>query len=753
MHLVDRGGELFVQWMSRLSGRMSGYERRSAVVGVGLLLALAVTYCLLFDEVGQDDRNLLRLSVLLGLAYVTGYARIIIPRRQGVTTFNIREASYSLLLIGGEPRLVIPALVALRMHQWWLTGNTTKWRLLTAATGLETILVQTWVFHHFGLLGSPDSVTLPVVLQAAPYLAASALLSFGVFSLVHPARSVKDTAKLVPPRVIAGVSALSWTASLLGMVFFVPEVDEPRRIIANFGPFLLLGLAAAVNLKQFNRAQQWSQASRLIDSWDMSASQVLQLVQRIHRLSPRAAQILLVEDRSSGKTFRAWTSSFGMRNSVEVIDGTLEEVLVDYPESGNQVRRGDPWNQPGAVGWLTSDTSRPGIALLQVSPRVQVPVLPAIPQSGITYLTLPAEALLDQLARAARLHEAAQVAGNGLPGTLRNLTEGFATVGGDGRIKSWNRSLERLTGVLEGDAVGGTITDHFETTQVVGADDNKPLLSLRQPDGALLLIHATVSTVESHIGRDTVYAFRDVTETVAMVESRNQFLAYVAHELKSPLMTLHLQADELEDRLGPDDDLVNGFNAVLAQLTSYLSDMSTASEMGTSHTTLTSSSHSVPGRRVLEFPWLDKTREVYERIEIVESAQFRVVADLLRSRQVLTNIVSNALKYSPNESPILIEFGVAAGGVFGYYKVTDRGIGVPSGDRDRVFEPYFRARNSGGAGGGGLGLALSHNLARQMGGDLRYEPNPDGGSIFTFYVPLARSEPQDEVPREAHADA
>lgn len=741
-----------MQWLTRLSGRMSGYEKRSAIVGAGLLLALAVTYCLLFGEVGQNDRGLLRLSVLLGLAYITGYARIIIPRRQGVTTFNIREASYSLLLIGGEPRLVIPALVALRVHQWWLTGNTTKWRLLTAATGLETILVQTWVFHHFGLLGAPDNVTLPVVLEAAPYLAASALLSFGVFSLVHPARSVKATAKLVPPRVIVGVCALSWAASLLGMLFFVPEIDGARRTIASFGPFLLLGLAAAVNLKQFNRAQQWSQASRLIGSWDMSASQVLQLVQRIHRLSPRAAQILLVEDRSSGKTFRAWTSTFGMRSSVEVLEGTLEEVLVDYPESGNQVRRGDPWNHPGAVGWLTSDTSRPGIALLQIAPRVQVPVLPAIPQ-GTTYLTLPAEALLDQLARAARLHEAARVAGNGLPGTLRNLTEGFATVGGDGRIKSWNRALERLTGISEGDAVGGTIEDHFETTQVVGADDNRPLLSLQHPDGALLLIHATVSTVESHIGRDTVYTFRDVTETVAMVESRNQFLAFVAHELKSPLMTLHLQADELEDRLGPDDDLVNGFNAVLTQLTSYLADMSTASEMGTSHTTLTSSSHSVPGRRVLEFPWLDKTREVYERIEIVESARFRVVADLLRSRQVLTNIVSNALKYSPHESPILIEFGVDADNVFGYYQVTDRGIGIPSGDRDRVFEPYFRARNSGRGSGGGLGLALSHNLARQMGGDLRYEPNPGGGSIFTFYVPLARSEAQDEIPSEAHADA
>lgn len=752
MQLGERGVQT-VQWLTRLSGRMSGFEKRSAIVGAVLLLALGVTYCLLFNETGQEERDLLRLSVLLGLAYVTGYARIIIPRHQDVTTFNIREASYSLLLIGGEPRLVIPALVALRAHQWWLTGNTAKWRLLTAATGLETILVQTWVFHHFGLLGSPDSVTIQVVLQAAPYLAASSLLSFLVFSLVHPARSVKDTARLVPPRVIAGVCALSWAASLLGMVFFVPETYGAHHSIASFGPFLLLSLAAAVSLKQFNRAQQWSQASRLIDVWDMSASQIMQLVQRIHRLSPRAAQILLVEDRSADRTYRAWTSGYGMRCSVEVLDRPLEEVRAEYPEAGTQVRRGDPWNHPGVTGWLTSDTSRPGIVLFQVSPPVRVQILPAIPQSGVTFLTLPAEALLDQLARAVRLHEAARIAGNGLPGTLQNLTEGFATVGQDGRIKSWNRALERLTGVPEEDAIGGEISDHFETSQVVGADDNKPLLSLRQPDGALLLIHATVSTVESHIGRDTVYAFRDVTETVAMVESRNQFLAFVAHELKSPLMTLHLQADELEDRLGADDELVSGFNAVLTQLTSYLSDMSTASEMGTSHTTLQSSSQSVPGRRVLEFPWLDKTREVYDRIEVVEvDDQFRVVADLLRSRQVLTNIVSNALKYSPQESPVRIEYGVDTDGLFGYYRVTDRGIGIPPGDRTRVFEPYFRARNSGMVGGGGLGLALSHNLARQMGGDLRYEPNPEGGSVFTFYVPLAQSEPRDEVPGEAYAD-
>ena len=731
---------------------MTGFEKRSATVGLTLLVALSVTYGLLFDMSDIDRHDYVQLTVLLGLAYIAGYTRIVIPRRRGVTTFNIREASYSLLLIGGDPKFVIPALLVLRIHQWWLTGSDAKWRLLTAATGVETILLHTWLFHYLGILGSPESVTPAIVVDAMPFMAVSALLSFVVFSLVHPANSVKQTATSVPVRVVLGVTLMGWTASVLGMLFFLPENAGAYRTIETAGPLLLLGLAAAVTLQQFNRSQFWTQASRLINDWRMDPEQIRQLLLRVRRLNPSVSQILLVEDRESGVTYRAWSRGLSVTCQVDVVDRSLSDVLSDYPESGVQVSRKDKWNLLEASGWMTSDTSRSRVALIQIAPPVQVLLLPTLPQNGRTYLSLPAESILDQLSRALQQYAVENQARSGLATTLRNLTEGFTTVDDSGIIRSWNRAMERISGVSEREAAGTPLSALLHDSEVAGVDD-EPLLSARRPDGSVAVLHATRSDLDVNGEHIAIYTVRDVSETVAMVESRNQFFAFVAHELKSPIMTLYMQSDELEDRLGENDQLVLAFQHSVDQLAGHLSDMSTASETGTRYAKVHTNARTLSARQVLEYPWLDRTREIFPRIWVHELGDFKARVDVLRSQQVLTNLVDNALKYSPATKPILLEFGVAPGSECGFFRVTDEGIGVPAEVQGRVFEAHFRADNTGSTNGDGLGLSLSRNLARQMGGDLTYAPGAVRGSIFTFHVPLAiESEPEEQVPCDAHAD-
>jgi signal transduction histidine kinase len=109
------------------------------------------------------------------------------------------------------------------------------------------------------------------------------------------------------------------------------------------------------------------------------------------------------------------------------------------------------------------------------------------------------------------------------------------------------------------------------------------------------------------------------------------------------------------------------------------------------------------------------------------------VGDPDRVRQVIRNLVSNALRYGGDA----IRVEVLSGGTNAKVLVCDTGIAIPEQDRERIFEPYQRAHNAPGlAGSIGLGLAISRQLAQLMGGDLTYR-HQNGESIFEFALPLA----------------
>lgn len=731
---------------------MTAHERRSALVGLALLGAILVSYALVFD-VRNTESTGEPLYLLLGLAYITGYTRIVLPRRQGVTTFNIREASYSLALIGGEPRYIIPVLLLFRLHQWWLTGVNTKWRLLTVATGLETILIQIWLFDYLDVLAQPSNVDFSTVAVAAPVLAAGSLVSYLVFSLVHPSRTVLETARSVPLNVIAGVCGMSWFASMLGLVFYVPENSLNYARVADIGPLLLLALAAVVTLQQFNRSQHWAQASRVLSDWRMETEQVRQVVKQLHRLGPAASLTLLIEDRTTGTTLRTWTTHFGWVSQVERLPMTLREALDGYPESGTVARRSSPWNLPRASGWMTSDTDHQRVALIQVSPAVRVNLLPTVPHAAHTDVPLPVESLLESLSASIHQYEIAGLSTTpGLANMLRHLTEGFA-VSTDGRISSWNLALARLTGVSEEEAIGTSLHDHVRPSSIRVGDRESSLMTATRADGSSVYLQTTMSVISTDFQRDVIYAFRDVTETVASAESRSQFFAYVAHELKSPVTALYMQSDELEERLGEDDELVESVRFAVDQLSSHLADMATASELHLARSSLPTASHQLQASEILDFPWLVTTQRLHPRVRTQEATDFEGIVDVFRSHQIITNLVTNALKYSPEGTPVVLEYGVGHQAcTHGYFRVIDKGPGIPAEILDGLFQPYFRGPNSHNTPGSGLGLALSRNLARQMGGDLTYEPGPDGGSVFSLWVPLSTPslEPEYEVPGEAY---
>ncbi|MCX7599786.1 MAG: CHASE2 domain-containing protein [Armatimonadetes bacterium] len=125
-----------------------------------------------------------------------------------------------------------------------------------------------------------------------------------------------------------------------------------------------------------------------------------------------------------------------------------------------------------------------------------------------------------------------------------------------------------------------------------------------------------------------------------------------------------------------------------------------------------------------------------------------VSADRSKLEEVLTNLIDNAIKYSPHGGRI--EVSAAFDGAFVRFSVRDRGIGIPEEARQDLFQRYRRVRGESREHipGTGMGLYLCKQLVEGQGGCIWYEPNPEGGSIFSFTLPVAPKTPDGE---DSHA--
>lgn len=127
---------------------------------------------------------------------------------------------------------------------------------------------------------------------------------------------------------------------------------------------------------------------------------------------------------------------------------------------------------------------------------------------------------------------------------------------------------------------------------------------------------------------------------------------------------------------------------------------------------------------------IDTRRVALDRDALVET-------DPLRTRQILVNLLVNAIKFTPRGGSIGVEARETEPGCLDLV-VWDTGIGIPLAEQDRIFEPFYQAGGAlrAGSDGAGLGLAISRQLARLMGGDIFLASEPGSGSRFTVRVPL-----------------
>lgn len=242
--------------------------------------------------------------------------------------------------------------------------------------------------------------------------------------------------------------------------------------------------------------------------------------------------------------------------------------------------------------------------------------------------------------------------------------------------------------------------------------------------------------------RGAVVVIHDVTEQQRLDDSRREFVANVSHELRTPLASICSYAETLLDGAMEDRETANSFLQIIlregARMTRIIKDLLTLSRLD----------HASNAVKMEQVQLDDLAQRVVENLSIEAKKRRQhlswqpvsplapILGDADRLEQVLTNVVSNAIKYTQEGGEILVTAGMLYSEV--YVKVKDNGVGIPPEAQEHVFDRFYRVdkARSREHGGTGLGLAIAKEIVELHGGAICLKSEVGRGSEITITFPV-----------------
>jgi PAS domain S-box-containing protein len=331
---------------------------------------------------------------------------------------------------------------------------------------------------------------------------------------------------------------------------------------------------------------------------------------------------------------------------------------------------------------------------------------------------------------------------------LATIGDGVVLVDGDQRVRLWNAAAQTVTGLDEREVVGRPAADvipswpEIESRVRVARAGERQIpesLPVELPGRELWL---SISAVGFEDG--TIYAFRDLTADRALEELRQDLVATVSHELRTPLAAIYgaaltLRREDLHLTLDLREKLLTVIADESEQLSSIVDELLLASQLDSGKLQV-NIEHCDP-RTLAESVVRAARARLPQRLAIefdAEETLPEVEADAEQLRQVLTNLVDNAIKYSPQGGRVEVRLEAYEAQL--RFAISDQGLGIPSSEQRRIFEKFYRVdpQMARGIGGTGLGLYISRELVRRVNGRIWVESRVGEGSTFFVEIPLAR---------------
>lgn len=343
---------------------------------------------------------------------------------------------------------------------------------------------------------------------------------------------------------------------------------------------------------------------------------------------------------------------------------------------------------------------------------------------------------------------------------LTSIGDAVIAIDNTQRIILFNEAASKMVGVEP-----GAITGHLyqmilrfqdETTKTPAPDFINMALKgekavgsrmmLQTMNGQLLPVLHTTSPIFDNKKEITgvVVILKDITQERELEKLKDEFVSLASHELRTPmtaikgLISMILEGDYGKINESLKDPLSDVFKSS-ERLIQLVNDMLDVSRIEAGRTKISISPVSVADLVAETVGMLKLIADQKNiKLEVKESVIHKVSADPDKLKQILINLINNAIKFTDHGN-VIVSF--RSWGKFAYISVTDSGVGITKEDQVKLFSKFSQISNSqsGRPPGTGLGLYISREFARKMGGEMWIERSEIGkGSTFTFALPFAK---------------
>jgi PAS domain S-box-containing protein len=326
---------------------------------------------------------------------------------------------------------------------------------------------------------------------------------------------------------------------------------------------------------------------------------------------------------------------------------------------------------------------------------------------------------------------------------LSNVADGIVAVDRDGHVVLWNAAAERITGVPASEAVGHTPFEVLRRELESDSGGTNRLVSITRGGEEVwlslseALMHDPTGAVAGRI-----FAFRDISAERVVDQMKSDFVSTVSHELRTPLTSIYGFAETLLRRdIGFSDDERETFLGYIAseagRLTGIVDALLNVARLdsGTLQVELVPTDVGELLEEAVSEGSAPALTNGHRFVVDLDEDVPAVRADPDKLRQVVGQLVENAVKYSPAGAVVRVEARTRPDSV--EVTVADEGSGIPDSELGRIFDKFYRAAEN--QPGTGLGLFIAQGLVSAMGGRIWVRSEEGGGSRFTFALPVAHS--------------
>ncbi len=267
-------------------------------------------------------------------------------------------------------------------------------------------------------------------------------------------------------------------------------------------------------------------------------------------------------------------------------------------------------------------------------------------------------------------------------------------------------------------------------------------ISILSPEEKILSVYAT-PVISPHGQEGAILVFHDLSNVKRLEKIRQDFVANVSHELKTPIASIQGYAETLLDGALEDQANAKDFIGVIyhesERLAQLIDDLLSLSKIESGKLNMSLKPTKLPPiiQKVITSMDIQAERKSINISMALPEDLPLVMADGTRITQVLFNLIDNALKYSPENSRVLISAVNKNGNL--EVAVSDTGIGIPEEDLPRIFERFYRVDKgrSRALGGTGLGLSIVKHIVKAHNGEISIQSTLGKGTTFIFTLPKA----------------